>query len=278
MWRVRLDFAVGMPERETERRGVTMEKQEIYDALAKMRQWDEKGVAPCEDCMGYVQHVLEDVAPYAEMLGCQNEQHELQELSVKLGYPEDYGRLKKLLQESEMSCEMVFRTFSLPIRAMLDTMGIEYDLTCRMKSVYSIWRKMRNDGKEFDDVYDLFAVRIVYKPKPTVEPLPMTEPNAVDALPDVGAVRQWQMEQMDAEQLYCWRIYTVISMLYRIHPDRIKNWITHPKPSGYQALQLTVMGPDCYWVEVQIRSERMNYEAEHGKAAHWLYKQESKAV
>ena len=81
---------------------------------------------------------------------------------------------------------------------------------------------------------------------------------------------------MDLEKLYCWRIYCVISSLYRIHPDRIRDWITHPKPSGYQALQFTVMGPDCNWIEIQIRSERMDYEAEYGSASHFLYKQEKK--
>ena len=81
------------------------------------------------------------------------------------------------------------------------------------------------------------------------------------------------MEKMDIEKLYCWRIYTVISSLYRIHPDRIRDWITHPRPSGYQALQITVMGPDCNWIEIQIRSERMDYEAEYGSANHVLYKQ-----
>ena len=82
-------------------------------------------------------------------------------------------------------------------------------------------------------------------------------------------------ENVDVEKLYCFRIYNIIAMLYRIHPDRIKDWVTHPKPSGYQALQMTVMGPDCNWIEIQIRSERMDYEAEHGCAAHWLYKEET---
>lgn len=147
---------------------------------------------------------------------------------------------------------------------MLDDMGIDYELKHRMKSVYSIWRKMRNDHKEFDDVYDLFAARIIYKPQDPITPLPFAAANAVDQEPAVAAVQQWQLSQLDAEQLTCWRIYTVIAMLYRIHPQRIRNWITHPKPSGYQALQLTVMAPDCSWVELQIRSERMDYEAEHG--------------
>ena len=101
------------------------------------------------------------------------------------------------------------------------------------------------------------------------------EENCVDCLDEVKAVKDSFCRDIDLEKFYCWRIYNVISMLFRIHPDRIKNWITYPKPSGYQALQLTVMGPDCNWIEIQIRSERMNYEAEYGIAAHWKYKAET---
>jgi GTP pyrophosphokinase len=133
--------------------------------------------------------------------------------------------------------------------------GLDVRTEIRYRKPYSIWRKMRIDHKEFDDVYDLFATRIVYK----------VPENIVLA------------ENVDVEKLYCFRIYNIIAMLYRIHPDRIKDWVTHPKPSGYQALQMTVMGPDCNWIEIQIRSERMDYEAEYGSAAHWLYKEETAA-
>lgn len=255
-----------------------MSERDIFVALEKMQKWEKEGVLPAEDTEAYVAHVITELAPLAEEMGMHHEQHELQELAVKMGYPEDYKRLKKLLQDSEASCEMVFRTFSLPIRSLLDEMGLEYDFKYRMKSVYSIWRKMRNDNKEFDDVYDLFATRIIYRPKPVVEPLPFAPDNEVDCNPEVMPVKQWQLGQMDVEKFWCWRIYTVISMLYRIHPDRIRDWITHPKKSGYQALQMTVMGPDCNWIEIQVRSERMDYDAEQGIAAHWKYKQESKAM
>ena len=255
-----------------------MTDNEILDCLEQMQQWDATGVPPVADIEQYVSDVIQRVAPAAEEMGMEHEQHQLQDLAVKLGFPEDYRKLKRLLLESEAACEMVFSTFALPIRAMLDDMGIEYDFKYRMKSVYSIWRKMRNDNKQFDDVYDLFAARIIYKPKAVIDDLPLVEPNCVDREPDAAAVKQWQLANMDAEKFYCWRIYTVISTLYRIHPDRIKNWITYPKKSGYQALQLTVMGPDCNWIEIQIRSERMHYEAEYGVAAHWKYKQESNAM
>lgn len=249
-------------------------QEEVLQRLEQMRSWETEGIPADIDISAYVSDVLEHWAPMAEELGMFPEQSALQELCMKLGHPEDYSHLKKLLTESEQTCEMVFRTFALPIRAMLDDLGIEYEFKYRMKSVYSIWRKMRVDNKCFDDVYDLFATRIIYKPKPVIDLLPHTVQNTVDGNPDTAAVKNWQLEQMDAEKFYCWRIYTVISTLYRIHPDRIKDWITHPKKSGYQALQLTVMGPDYNWIEIQIRSERMDYEAEHGIAAHWKYKQE----
>lgn len=219
-----------------------------------------------------VDDILEEVAPLAERLGLHAEQKEMQDTCVRIAYPDDYAHLKKLLQDAEASCEMVFRTFSLPIKAMVTDLGIEFDFQYRMKSIYSIWRKMRIDNKEFDDVYDLFATRIVYKvPEDGNVSWDVQGDTEAAEIRPAGATE----ESIDIERLYCWRIYNVIAMLYRIHPDRIKDWVTHPKPSGYQALQMTVMGPDCNWIEIQIRSERMDYEAEYGAAAHWIYKGET---
>lgn len=250
-----------------------MTPQEILDCLSRLQRWDRDAVPPSADTEAFVNEVLNTVAPAAEQLGMERQQHEMLDLAIKLGYPEDYRTLKKLLLESEMSCEMVFRTFALPIRSMLDDLGIEYEFEYRMKSVYSIWRKMRIDHKEFDDVYDLFASRIIYKPQtPTLH---KENASALNEETEMLSAMQQTLGDVNAENFTCWRIYTVIAMLYRIQTDRIKNWISHPKPSGYQALQLTVMGPDCNWVEIQIRSERMHYEAEHGVAAHWKYKQET---
>lgn len=252
-----------------------MTPQEILHCLKQLQDWDTTAVPPAEDTHAFIAHVLENVAPAAERLGMFEEKKDMQELAVKLGYPEDYCYLKKLLLESEMTCEMVFHTFSLPICAMLDDLGIEYDFQFRMKSVYSIWRKMRIDNKQFDEVYDLFASRIVYKP---IAPKMLKENlGGLSSNPEVQAVLAETQDMIDAERYTCWRIYSVIAMLYRIQTDRIKNWISHPKPSGYQALQMTVMGPDCNWIEIQIRSERMHYEAEHGSAAHWKYKQETRS-
>lgn len=257
----------------------TQQQKQIDEILLRLNQleaWDAAGVTCTEEVQQYVNDVLENWVPIAEEIGMASQQSKMQNLCVKLGYPEDYKKLKRLLAESEASCEIVFKTFALPIEAMLNDLGITYTLKYRMKSVYSIWRKMRIDNKEFDDVYDLFAARIIYQPKDSIDAL--MEDNSVDREPEIRAVKEWQLKGLDAEKFYCWRIYTVISSLYRIHPDRIKDWVTHPKPSGYQTLQLTVMGPDCNWVEIQIRSERMDYDAEQGIAAHWKYKRETKAL
>lgn len=258
----------------------TEEQQQIADKiitiLEQLKKWEKECNESKEVIDNFVSTTLEKWVPLAEELGMSHEQALIQDLCVKIGFPEDYKNLKRLLQESEASCEMVFRTFALPLQAMLDDIGIEYKLKYRMKSIYSIWRKMRIDHKEFDDVYDLFAARIVYKPKPLVESL--SDNNIVDNDPEAKAVKEWQLRNMDAEKFYCWRIYTVISSLYRMQSNRIKNWISNPKPSGYQALQMTVMGPDCNWIEIQVRSERMDYEAEHGMAAHWKYKKETKGM
>ena len=234
----------------------------VYERLEAMRDLEREG----QDVRTRLSRdTLENVAPLAEELGMEREQRELEELGVRYGYPEDYAEIKHLMQENEVMCESTFRAFTLPIRSMLDSIGLEYELLFRMKSIYSIWRQIHVKQVPFDEVYDLFATRIVYKPM-TVAQLQTMNPVAVED----GA--------LDVEKLTLWRIYNIITSLWRIHPDRIKDWVTHPKPSGYQALQLTVMGPDCNWFEIQIRSERMDYEAEHGVAAHWKYKRESKAT
>lgn len=249
----------------------------LTNLFGQMQQCDTDGTLPdgFSDRQQLADAVMEQLAPEAEQLGKSALQYGMLNLAVKLAYPDDYKYLKTLLRDSEAMCEIVFKTFAMPIRAMLDAAGIEYTFEYRMKSVYSIWRKMRIDQKHFDDVYDLFATRIVYKVPDEVTPL--AAPNAIDSLPEISADRADLAASVDKEILTCWRIYNILAMLYRIHPDRIKNWVTHPKPSGYQALQMTVMGPDCNWIEIQIRSERMNYEAEYGAAAHWKYKAETAA-
>lgn len=237
----------------------------IRERLELMRNLDSLST---EEQKRLSEETLETFAPMAEELGLSKAQSELQELAMKYGHPEDYKELRRLLQEADASCQLVFETFKVPICAMLTTLGIEFEFEYRMKSVYSIWRKMKKDGKCFDEVYDLFATRIIYKVPEKVKPL--TEIGFTEYTLDPKPL---PVDIFDPEILTCWRIYTAITALYRVQPNRIKDWITHPKPSGYQALQMTCMGPDCNWIEIQIRSERMNYEAEFGEAAHWKYKQ-----
>lgn len=246
----------------------------LNDIFGQMQRFDTDGILPeGVSKQQLVDDTMHIYGPEAEQLGLTTLQYDMLNLAVKIGYPDDYRYLKQLLADSEAMCENVFKVFSLPITAMLDDLGIEFTFKYRMKSIYSIWRKMRIDHKQFDDVYDLFATRIIYK-VPEGIPSGLNGPHIIDKLPEVQATRLEIMTESEIEKLYCWRIYNVLSMLYRIHPDRIKDWITHPKPSGYQALQMTLMGPDCNWIEIQIRSERMDYEAEYGVAAHWKYKAE----
>ena len=182
-------------------------------------------------------------APLAYRLGLYSIKTELEDLSLRYEHPEEYNDLKLKVQESEEGRQRIFATFSAPIISILDGLGLKYTFSCRIKSLYSIWRKMRAKQIPFEEVYDLFAARIVFQP--TSE---------------------------ETEKTDCWRIYTAITSVYKLHPDRIRDWISHPKSNGYEALHLTVMGPDGNWIEIQIRSERMNDIAEKGLAAHWKYK------
>lgn len=237
--------------------------QMLEERLHIMQSLDGRGP---EECRAIADATLEHYAPRAAALGMRALKNELQELSMRYGYPDDYRRLKALLREAEANCHTVFQTFRLPICSMLETLGIEYRFLCRMKSVYSIWRKMQRKGKTFDEVYDLFATRIVFKTPDQVPPLTALLPGYTlepQPAPTVTA---------DPEVLTCWRIYAAITAIYPIQPGRIKDWVTHPKPNGYQALHITCKGPGGNWIEVQIRSERMDYEAEYGTVAHWKYK------
>ncbi|MGI6074037.1 MAG: RelA/SpoT family protein [Fermentimonas sp.] len=183
-------------------------------------------------------------APLAHRLGLFAIKTELEELAFKHEHPETYEDLSRRIQETAPERNKIYENFAIPVVAALDKMGIEYEMKARVKSVYSIWNKMQKKNIEFSEVYDLFAVRIVFKVTP----------------------------EMD-EKKQCWDIYSAITDIYKLRPDRIRDWISHPKANGYQALHLTVMGPDGKWIEIQIRSSRMDDIAEKGFAAHWKYKE-----
>ncbi len=182
-------------------------------------------------------------APLAHRLGLFSIKTELEDLSFKFEHPAEYARIASLIKGSEEKREMVYNNFATPIRQRLAAMGLTYEAKARVKSVYSIWRKMEAKRIPFEEVYDLYAMRIIFDP-----------PSGV------------------GEKEMCYRIYAALTDLYRPHPERIRDWITVPKANGYQALHVTLMGPDGNWIEVQIRSRKMDEIAEKGFAAHWKYK------
>ncbi len=185
-------------------------------------------------------------APLAYRLGLFAIKSELEDLSLKYSYPEQYAEIERKLDETESERAMFIEKFCAPIRNKLTEAGIDFKISGRVKSVFSIWSKMRQKNVKFEDIYDLFAVRIVFNP--------------TDIVP---------------EKSQCWHIYSLITDIYRPKPDRIRDWVNFPKANGYEALHATVMGPDGVWAEVQIRSQRMDDIAERGFAEHWRYKQQS---
>lgn len=182
-------------------------------------------------------------APLAHRLGLFAIKTELEDLSFKHEHPDIYHQIEAKIQQSEARRSAVYSDFSEPIKQKLNELGIEYDAKARLKSIYSIYRKMENKHLPFEEVYDLYAMRIIFK-----------------------------CDDPSKEKGICWSIYSAITDLYQLHPARTRDWIVTPKANGYQALHLTVMGPDGNWIEVQIRSQRMDEIAEKGFAAHWKYK------
>ncbi len=183
-------------------------------------------------------------APLANRLGLNKIKSELENLSFRFEHPDTYNYITKKLEDVQESIDQLFDNFKAPIMKALDEMGVKYTIKARVKTPYSIWAKMQAKHVSFEEVYDILAVRIVYH---------------VDDLRD--------------EINECFRIYVAINKLYKAHPDRIRDWLNHPKANGYQALHVTLMSNQGKWIEVQIRSERMDDLAEQGFAAHWKYKE-----
>lgn len=182
-------------------------------------------------------------APLAHRMGFYAIKSELEDLSLKYYEPEDYKDIKEKIGQKEIESETFIKEFEAPIIEKLNGADIEFQINSRFKSVYSIWRKMQNKNIPFEEVYDLFAVRIVFKPTAGVP-----------------------------ERTQCWSIYSLITEIYRSKLERLRDWVGTPKANGYEALHCTLMGPGGIWVEVQIRTERMDEIAERGIAAHWKYK------
>ena len=183
-------------------------------------------------------------APLANRLGLYKIKTELENLSFKYEHPEEYAEIEEKLNATAAERDKVFNDFTAPIRTQLDKIGLKYRILARVKSIYSIWNKMQTKHVPFEEIFDLLAVRIIFEPR-----------NEEEELND------------------CFDIYVSISKIYKPHPDRLRDWVSHPKANGYQALHVTLMGNNGQWIEVQIRSERMNDVAEQGFAAHWKYKE-----
>ncbi|MGP1549808.1 MAG: RelA/SpoT family protein [Prevotella fusca] len=212
----------------------------ICDRLHNMRTLESQPASKQYKIAGETLYIY---APLANRLGLNKIKTELEDLSFRYEHPDAYASIERKLASTQAQRDTLFEQFTAPIRAELDKMGFEYELKARVKSPYSIWNKMQNKHVTFEEIYDILAVRIIYKPK-----------------------------SKDDEINNCFQIYVAISQIYKSHPDRLRDWVNHPKANGYQALHVTLMSAKGRWIEVQIRSEHMNELAEQGFAAHWKYK------
>lgn len=212
----------------------------IADRLHNMRTL---GSMPMDKQIKITSETIYLFAPLAYRLGLYAIKTELENLCLKYRFPETYAEIQQKLRLTESSRTEFMEKFMAPIRKHLQESNIDFKIEGRVKSVYSIWSKMQRKQIPFEEIYDLFAIRIVFKPSP-----------------------------MTPEKSQCWHIYSLITDSYKPHPDRIRDWVNNPKANGYESLHATVMGPGGTWVEVQIRSQRMEELAEMGFAAHWKYK------
>ena len=213
----------------------------ICDRLHNMRTLESQ---PANKQYKIAGETLYIYAPLANRLGLNKVKTELENLSVQYEHPEEYASIKSKLASTEAKRHELFDEFTVPIEVELQKMGIQYEIKERVKSPYSIWSKMQNKHVPFDEIYDILAVRIIFTPN-----------NREDEINE------------------CFKIYVAISKIYKSHPDRLRDWLSHPKANGYQALHVTLMSHQGRWIEVQIRSDRMDEIAEQGFAAHWKYKE-----
>ncbi len=213
----------------------------ICDRLHNMRTLESQ---PANKKYKIAGETLYIYAPLANRLGLYKIKSELENLSFQYEHPEEYASIKAKLASTEASRHELFDQFTNPIEEALSQMGIKYEIKERVKTPYSIWSKMQNKHVTFDEIYDILAVRIIFTP-----------------------------EKREEEINECFNIYVAISKIYKSHPDRLRDWLSHPKANGYQALHVTLMSKQGRWIEVQIRSDRMDEIAEQGFAAHWKYKE-----
>ena len=213
----------------------------IADRLHNMRTLDSQ---PANKQYKIAGETLYLYAPLAHRLGLNKIKSELENLSFRFEHPEEYADIERKLEATRLSRHQSFDQFTAPIEETLERMGLKYEIRERVKTPYSIWTKMQNKHVTFDEIYDILAVRIIFKPT-----------------------------SRETEAKECFNIYVELSQIYKSHPDRLRDWVNHPKSNGYQALHVTLMSKEGHWIEVQIRSERMDEIAEQGLAAHWKYKE-----
>ena len=212
----------------------------IADRLHNMRTLDSQ---PANKQYKIAGETLYIYAPLAHRLGLYKIKSELENLSFKFEHPEEFASIEQKLASTQASRHELFDQFTHPIEEALNAMGIKYQIKERVKTPYSIWSKMQNKHVTFEEIYDILAVRIIFTP-----------------------------DRREEEVNECFNIYVAISKIYKSHPDRLRDWLNHPKTNGYQALHVTLMSKQGRWIEVQIRSDRMDEIAEQGFAAHWKYK------
>ncbi len=215
----------------------------IADRLHNMRTL---GSMPLDKQIKITSETIYLFVPLAYRLGLHAIKSELEDLCMKYRFPNEYEEIRRKIEETEPERQQYIERFMAPIKDILDKNGFQYEMKARVKSIYSIWNKMRRKEIPFEEVYDLFAIRIVFKTLP-----------------------------FPSEKTQCWQVYSCVTDIYTPKPDRLRDWISIPKSNGYEALHSTVMGPDGIWVEVQVRTERMDDIAERGFAAHWKYKHAS---
>ena len=214
----------------------------ICDRLHNMRTLDSQ---PANKKYKIAGETLYIYAPLANRLGLYKIKTELENLSFRFEHPEEYEKIVQKLNLTREERDQLFDQFTKPIRERLDQKGFKYTIKARVKTPYSIWNKMQNKHVAFEDIYDILAVRIIFEPE---------SKNPEDEIDE------------------CFQIYNSLRKIYRSHPDRFRDWINTPKANGYQALHVTLMSAQGNWIEVQIRSTRMDEVAEQGFAAHWKYK------
>lgn len=212
----------------------------LSDRLHNMRTLD---VMKREKQLKIASETIFIYAPLAHRMGLYNIKTELEDLSMKYMEPDTYRDIARKLAETKKDRTRYINDFIRPIKEKLDLAEIKGEIYGRPKSIHSIWNKMKKKGVDFEEVYDLFAIRVILDSSP------------------------------EKEKEECWKVYSLITDEYSPSPERLRDWLSNPKSNGYEALHTTVMGPQGKWVEVQIRSQRMNEIAEKGLAAHWKYKE-----